>query len=106
MLTKNIRFKNFLIKSKNLNINKFFYDLKKNYFRGQEKLLLSLSENYQYSFNKKLINKYKKYFNFRVIGIGGSILGVEAIYQFLKHKIKKNFYFIDNLHNKLISIKK
>ena len=33
--------------------------------------------------------------------MGGSILGVEAIYQFLKHKIKKNFFFFSNLENKL-----
>ena len=31
--------------------------------------------------------------------MGGSSLGAKAIYNFLKHKIKKNFYFIDNLKN-------
>ena len=101
MLTKNIKFKNFLVKSKNLKIKKIFKNLKKNFLLGNEKLLLSLSENYQYSFDKKLINKHKKFFNFRLIGMGGSILGVEAIYQFLKHKIKKNFFFFSNLENKL-----
>ena len=101
MLTKNIKFKNFLVKSKNLKIKKIFKNLKKNFLLGNEKLLLSLSENYQYSFDKKLIDKYKKFFNFRLIGMGGSILGVEAIYQFLKHKIKKNFFFFSNLENKL-----
>ena len=29
--------------------------------------------------------------------MGGSILGTQAIYDFLKHKIKKKFYFINNL---------
>ena len=29
--------------------------------------------------------------------MGGSILGAESIYNFLKYKIKKNFYFINNL---------
>jgi len=29
--------------------------------------------------------------------MGGSILGSEAIYQFLRHKIKKKFIFINNL---------
>ena len=33
-----------------------------------------------------------------MIGIGGSTLGAEAIYQFLKFKIKKNFVFINNLN--------
>ena len=65
------------------------------------KVLKSLSKNYQYNFNYKLINKYKKFKNFRIIGMGGSILGAEAIYHFLNHKIKKNFSFINNLQNKL-----
>ncbi len=32
--------------------------------------------------------------------MGGSILGTKAIYQFLNHKIKKKFFFIDNLKSK------
>ena len=101
MLTKKINFKNFKIKTKKNNIKKIFQNFKKNYLKGQVKVLKSLSRNYQYSFNYKLINKYKKFKNFRVIGMGGSILGSEAIYDFLNHKIKKNFSFINNLQNKL-----
>ena len=37
--------------------------------------------------------------------MGGSILGTESIYSFLKHKIKKNFYFYDNLQAKIIDNK-
>ena len=33
--------------------------------------------------------------------MGGSSLGTAAIYDFLKYKIKKKFYFIDNLQSKL-----
>ena len=33
--------------------------------------------------------------------MGGSILGAESIYDFLKHKIKKNFYFNNNLQPKI-----
>jgi glucose-6-phosphate isomerase len=33
--------------------------------------------------------------------MGGSILGIEAIHQFLKHKIKKDFYFVNNLQSKI-----
>ena len=33
--------------------------------------------------------------------MGGSILGTQAIYDFLKHKIKKNFIFIDNFTIKI-----
>ena len=38
--------------------------------------------------------------------MGGSILGAEAIYQFLKHKIKKKFIFINNLNPKIKNKKK
>ena len=101
MLTNNIKFKNFSEKSKNLNINKIFKNLKINYLKGQIKFLLSFSKNYKYSYSKKLVHKYKNFLNFRVIGMGGSILGAKAIFQFLNHKIKKNFFFIDNLQNRL-----
>ncbi len=33
--------------------------------------------------------------------MGGSILGTETIYDFLKHKIKKNFIFNNNLQSKI-----
>ena len=35
----------------------------------------------------------------QIIGIGGSILGTEAIYSFLRDKIKKNFFFINTIKN-------
>ena len=60
--------------------------------------------------NSKFEIKFKKFKKFKtifIIGMGGSILGAKAIYDFLKHKIKKNFIFIDNLdENYLKSIKK
>ena len=34
--------------------------------------------------------------------MGGSILGAKALYSFLKHKIKKNFFFQDNLSERNI----
>ena len=101
MLTKNIKFKSFTIKSKNTNIKKIFNNLKKNYLSGKEKVLTTLSKDYKYSFGKKLVKRYKKFNNFRIIGMGGSILGSEAIYDFMKHKIKKNFYFVNNLQSQL-----
>ena len=38
-----------------------------------------------------------------MIGMGGSILGSEAIYFSLKHKIKKTFLFLDNLDQRKIT---
>ncbi len=96
MFKKNIDFKNFLIKKNNKNIKKLFLELIEKYKKG-DPLLSSLSTSYNYSFKKKKINKFKKEKIFRIIGIGGSILGSEAIYNFLKNK--KNFHFINNLQS-------
>ena len=97
MLTRNIIFKNFLKKKNNFLITK---DLKKILKENVKKnnLLYTLTKNFNYSFKKKSILKLKKFLNIRIIGMGGSILGTEAIYDFLKHKIKKKFYFINNLN--------
>tara|TARA_B100000029_G_scaffold297459_1_gene290658 strand:+ start:5457 stop:6623 length:1167 start_codon:yes stop_codon:yes gene_type:complete len=97
MISKNIKFENFTIKSKKKNVADDFKKLKKNFFEKKLNLLHSLSKNYKYSYNKKIVDKYKKFNNFLVVGMGGSILGTKAIYQFLNHKIKKNFFFMDNL---------
>ena len=93
MLTSNIKFKNFKnIKSKKIK------NFKKEKWFNEIKLLRSLKKNYKYSYSKNQINKLKKAKNYRLIGMGGSTLGAETIYQFLKHKIKKKFIFINNLN--------
>jgi|TARA_B100000780_G_scaffold275950_1_gene243608 glucose-6-phosphate isomerase len=93
MLTKNINFKNFKSKKKNKKIKKDLANL----LVEKNIILKSLSEKYKYNYTRKIISKFNKYTNLRVIGMGGSILGAEAIYDFLKDKIKKNFYFTNNL---------
>ena len=100
MLTKNINFHNFSCKKKN-NVKNIFNEIKKNYFLGKEKLLLSLSDQYKYSFDLKKISKLKKFTIYRIIGMGGSVLGAEAIYNFLKFKIKKKFIFLNNLKSRV-----
>ena len=57
----------------------------------------SLTKSYQNSYKKKQLSKYKQSTNYRVIGMGGSTLGTQTIYDFLKHKIKKKFVFVNNL---------
>ena len=96
MLTSNIKFQNFKI-SKFNKTSKF----KNEKWFKEIRLLDSLKENYKYSYSKSQIKKINKSKNFRLIGMGGSILGAQAIYQFLNHKIKKNFIFINNLNPKL-----
>ncbi len=93
MFTKNIIFKNFNIKKKNLKVRKKLSNL----LNEKNHILFSFSKNYKNSFDIKKIGKYKKFNQFRVIGMGGSTLGTQSIYDFLKHKIKKKFVFVDNL---------
>ena len=93
MLTKNISFKNFKIKKNNSKIKRIFSSL----IKEKNEVLLSMSKNYKNSFKNKILNKYKNNYNFRVIGMGGSTLGTQAIYDFLEKKVKKKFSFLDNL---------
>ena len=95
MLTKNINLKNFKSKTKTKITIKNLKILLKN----QPKLFETLKPKYKYSYTKKTISKYKKISNIRIIGMGGSILGSEAIYNFLKKKIKKNITFVNNLNS-------
>ena len=88
-------FKNFLNIKKNKIIKKDLLNL----IKKQPKLFETLKPNYKYSYSKKIISKYKKFSNIRIIGMGGSVLGTEAIYDFLKNKIKKKFTFINNLNS-------
>ena len=97
MLTKNIIFKNFKNKKNNTKVKK---DLKA-LIKENNPVIKSLSKSYKKSYSIKTINKFKKYLHIKIFGMGGSSLGAAAIYDFLKYKIKKKFYFIDNLQSKL-----
>ena len=102
MLTRNINFKNFRIKRSNKKIKQ---DIKL-FFKEDSSILESLKPTYKNSFNKGFTKKFKKYSDIIIIGMGGSILGTESIYDFLKYKIKKNFSFINNLQSNKNFIKK
>ena len=97
MITSGIFFKNFKIQKKSLKIKK---KLEK-FIAENNSIAQSLKRNYQDFFKKKGLKKYKSFKNIRVIGMGGSSLGTEAIYDFLKYKIKKNLFFINNLNPRL-----
>ena len=88
-------FKNFLNIKNNKIIKKDFQNL----LKDQPLFFQSLKPTYKYSYSKKVISKYKKFSNIRIIGMGGSILGTEAIYSFLKKKIKKKITFVNNLNS-------
>ena len=86
MLTKNIFFRNFKRKKNNTNIRKHLNKL----VVSDSEVIKSLTNNYHYSYTKQKINKFKKFKDVRIFGMGGSSLGANAIYDFLRFKIKKN----------------
>tara|TARA_B100001741_G_C16549165_1_gene598401 strand:+ start:410 stop:1585 length:1176 start_codon:yes stop_codon:yes gene_type:complete len=98
MFGKNIKFKNFVLKKK-FNKNKKILNIYKDIIKEKNEIILSLDKKYKDTFSKKIIKKFKKINHILVIGMGGSILGAKAIYNFLKPKNKK-FIFVDNLSNK------
>ena len=102
MLTSNISLKNFRLKTNNLRIKQHLKIL----FLNKNHVIQSMTKNYKDNFDKKKFNKYQKYKNLRLIGMGGSILGAKAIFSFMRHKIKKNFNFVDNLNQNLKKDKK
>ena len=93
MNDKNIVFKNFKLNKKSPNLQKLLDII----LKENSQILLSLSKNYLDNFSKKYLIQYKKYNKLRIIGMGGSSLGAQAIYSFLKHKIKKKISFLSNL---------
>ena len=79
MLTSNIKFINFE-KKLNKKIKNSLKKFKKENWIKKYKLLLSLTPSYKYSFTKAKLKNLKRHSVFRLIGMGGSTLGAEAIY--------------------------
>lgn len=71
-------------------------------FKDNNKTLNVLDKNFKLNFKIKKLQKFKKYKTVAIIGMGGSILGAEAIYNFLENKIKKKFYFFNDINEKQI----
>ena len=97
-LTKNINFKNFRKK----NSKKKIQNILRSLLSEKNQILDSLNKSYKNSYYKKDILNYKNFTSIAIVGMGGSILGAKTIYSFLKNKIKKNFFFIDNFNNNKI----
>ena len=96
MLTNFVSFKGFKKKKKNKSLQKYLKEL----INSKDELIISLTNKYKYSYTKNFLIKFKKYKFIRIFGMGGSSLGAHGIYDFLKHKIKKNFFFISNLKHR------
>ena len=81
------------------NITKFI-NLKKDSFHV-------LSKNFKINFNVKDLKNFQKFNHIVIIGMGGSILGSETIFNFLNHKIKKRVYFLNDINEiEILKLKK
>ena len=105
MLTPRIKFVNFqIVKNKKIKISFNFFKIKN--LISKYKFLISLTPFYKYGYSKKLVKNLKKNSVFRIIGMGGSTLGAETIYQFLRNYTNKEFIFINNLKPNLTKYEK
>ena len=78
-----------------------------NEVNSPNKTLNTLNKKFKFNCNIKELNKFKKFKIIALIGMGGSILGAEAINNFLEKKIRKRIYFFNNLdERKLMKFKK
>ncbi len=99
-----ISLKDFKIKN-SLNKKKFNISIK------TAKENINLKRNVFHSFNKKFklnfklseLKRYKKFKRIIIIGMGGSILGAQAINYFLPKKSNKDIIYINNLDFNLIN---
>ena len=93
----------------NKKLNEKYPDILKNIFTNldtNKNAFFSFSKNFKLNFKLKDLNKFNKFKTVVVIGMGGSILGSEALYYFLQDKIKKNFLFFNDIdENKLKRLK-
>lgn len=110
MKSKSIYLSNFipdlLARKKNKKFSKNFELILKK-MRYQKKNVNSIyntiDDKYSFSFKENQLRSFKYFKKIALIGMGGSILGAEAIYNFLKKKIKKEVYFFDNIDVQKIS---
>ena len=94
MKNKKIIYKN-NIQKKHLN-SIFNQQLNRKYFNILENITTnldsaknafhSLSKKFRFNFKTKDLNKFKKFKTIVIIGMGGSVLGSEALYYFLEKK--------------------
>ncbi len=101
------KFKNF--KNQNKKFLNYLIEKTKDNIKKDQNIFNSFSREFKLNFNLNELTRYKKFKRIITIGLGGSILGAQAINFFLKKKTKKELIFVNNLEvnqiNKLNKIK-
>jgi glucose-6-phosphate isomerase len=105
LLIKNTIQKEYLDKSLSAklsnNFKKIFKDIIKD-IENKNNTLNILNKNFKFNLKINDLNKFKSFTNIAIIGMGGSILGAKAIYNFLNKKINKKLFFFDDLDSEKI----
>jgi len=99
---QNEYFNNSLIKKlikKNKKLEKKIFEN----INSENQTLNVLNRKYKFNFKIKELKKFLKFKTVAIIGMGGSILGSKSMYYMFKDKIKKKFYFFDDIDSKKIS---
>tara|TARA_B100000963_G_scaffold193849_1_gene168691 strand:- start:8893 stop:10113 length:1221 start_codon:yes stop_codon:yes gene_type:complete len=86
-----------LIKKYSKKFNIVFKELIKNEINGKRKTLNILNNNFNFNLNFRELKKFNNFKTIAIIGMGGSILGAEALNNFLNGKIKRKIYFFNNI---------
>ncbi len=111
MNKKRFSYKNYINK-KDINnnllkkISKQFIKSKKEIYKeinSSRETLNILSKNFKFNFKPEQLKVFKKYKTIALIGMGGSILGAEAVKNFFEKKVKKKIYFFNNLDPEYVS---
>ena len=115
MIENNLIIKNYIHKSHlNAEVSKKFSSSYKKIIkqisfktRVPNQFFYLFNKDFNLNLEKDTLKKFKKYKTVVIIGMGGSNLGSEAIYNLFYNRIKKKFYFLNDLNvNKIIKLKK
>ncbi len=109
LITNNIKdkyYKKKLIQKYSKSFKGVISDLKLDILNSKKTLNI-LDKKFKINFKIKDLEKFKKFKSIVLIGMGGSILGAEAINNFLEKKIKKKIFFLDDINQeKIFKLKK
>ena len=110
LLTKNYINSNYLDKALSKKLSKNFSKIIKDdvgLLDNSKNALNVLSDKFKLNLKTKDLKKFKKFKTLVIIGMGGSILGAEAVNSFLSEKINKKIYFFDDINTKnILNLKK
>jgi len=110
ILIKNLIQKKYINNTQSITLNKKFDKIFENILYNLtniEKTINVLSNKFKLNFKEKDLKSFKRFDEIVIIGMGGSALGSEAIYNFFESKIKKKIYFLNDINSdSIIKLKK